>query len=149
MTTSRFDWPAIFRASGIVAGVTAAFGLLVPLVGALAVPAWDTLIVSGSEIYRWLYWALAWVLMFLQGSWMLRMVHDRIIDDMLVTGAIVMVILLVVKFIVWIAYWPVGSEGQRLLPITFIDVAGALLTFVVALIAARTNRFTGQKSPRR
>ncbi len=72
---------------------------------------------------------------------MIRQVHERIIDDMLVTSVIAAVVLIIVKFIVWIAYEPVGSEGQPLFAITGIDAGGALMLIVVAMIGARANRY--------
>jgi len=141
MNEAPYDWPAIFRVTGIVVGITAVAGLVVPILAAMAVGPWDTLKVSGNEIYRFGYWALAWGLLIWQGSWMLRAVHDRIVNDMLLTGGIVAVILLIVKFVVWFVYWPINSEGQRIFAITGIDAAGALITMVVALIAARVNRY--------
>ena len=72
---------------------------------------------------------------------MLRTVGDRIIDDMLVTSIIVAILLLIVKIIVWLAYEPTGPSGDALLPITGLDAGAALVLLVVALIAARTNRF--------
>jgi hypothetical protein len=141
MEEARFDWSAIGRASLIIVGVTAVFGLIVPALGAVAVAGWDTLKVSGNEIYRWAYWAVAWGLTVWQGAWMIRQVHERIIDDMLVTSVIAAVFLIIVKFIVWIFYEPIGSEGQRLFAITGIDAGGALMLIVVAMIGARANRY--------
>jgi hypothetical protein len=141
MEESRFDWGAIGRASLIIIGVTAVFGLVVPVVGAMAIADWDTLKVSGNEIYRWAYWAIAWGLTVWQGSWMIRHVHERIIDDMLVTSVIAAIVLIIVKVVVWIAYEPTGSEGQRLFAVTGIDAGGALMLVVVAMIGARINRY--------
>lgn len=138
---SRFDWPAIMRVSGIIVGVSAAYGLIVPVAGALAVTEWDTLKVSGNEIYRWLYWAIAWGLTVWQGSWMRKAVHDRIIDDMIVVAVITAIALIIVKVIIWFIYEPVNSAGTTLLPITSIDAGGALIMVVVAFIGAGTNRF--------
>lgn len=72
---------------------------------------------------------------------MIREVHERIIDDMLVTSAIAAVALIIFKFVIWIAYEPIGSEGQRLFAITGIDAGGALMLIVVAMIGARANRY--------
>lgn len=141
MDTSKFDWPAILRASGIVIAIAAAYAFIVPVAGALAMESWDTLIVSGHEIYRWLFWGLAWGLVVWQGNWMLNAVHDRVIDDMLVVGAVTALALLVVKVVVWFVFWPTNGAGERLLFITPLDVAGALMTFVAAFIAARANQF--------
>jgi hypothetical protein len=137
----RFDRAAIIRAAAIIIGGAAIFGLVVPVVGALAVGPWDTLKVSGNEIYRWAYWAIAWALTIWQGSWMIRHVHERIIDDMIVTSVVAAIVLMIVKFIVWIAYEPLNSEGARLFAVTSIDVGGALMLVVVALVGARINRY--------
>ena len=137
----RFDWHAIIRVSGIIIGVTAAFGLIVPVVGALARESWNTQNLSGNEIYRWVYWAIAWALTVWQGSWMLREVHDRIIDDMLITSVLAGVILLIVKIVINILYWPISSDGDTLPLITAIDAGGALMLIVVALIGARINKY--------
>ncbi|HEC24264.1 MAG TPA: hypothetical protein ENI95_15255 [Chloroflexi bacterium] len=141
MDEARFDWGAIARASAIIVGVVTAFALIVPVAGALAVGPWDTLKISGSEIYNWAYWAIAWALTIWQGAWMIRRVHERIIDDMLVTSVIAAIALIVVKFVVWILYEPVNEEGQRLFAVTAIDAGGALMLIVVALIGARINRY--------
>ncbi len=141
MEESRFDWGAIGRVSLIIIGVTVVFGFAVPVLGAVAVAGWDTLKVSGNEIYRWAYWAIAWALTIWQGSWMLREVHERIIDDMLVTSVIAAVVLVIFKVIIWFVYEPIGSEGQPLFPITGIDAGGALMLIVVAMIGARANRY--------
>ncbi len=141
MDTSRFDWPAILRASGIIIGIAAAYAFVVPVAGALVLESWDTLTISGHEIYRWLFWALAWGLVVWQGNWMLNAVHDRVIDDMMVVGAVTALALLVVKVIVWFAFWPTNGAGERLLLIAPLDVAGALMIFVAAFVAARANQF--------
>ncbi len=139
----RFNWPAILRAAAITAGITAAVGLIVPLAGALVdgQGPLDTRNVSGNQIYRWGFWAVAWALLVWQGSQMLKRVGTWIIDDMLISAAVVAIGLLVVKVIVWIAYEPIAADGQPLFPITGIDAAGALALFVIALVAARANRY--------
>jgi hypothetical protein len=146
---SRFDWHAITRAAAFIVIITGAFGLIVPVAGALAVGPWDTLKISGSEIYRFAYWAIAWGLTIWQGQSMLNRVgHDKIIDDMLVTAAIVAVALILIKFVIWIAYQPINYDPATYNPanldyqfaITAIDAGGALLLIVVALIGARINQ---------
>lgn len=144
----RLDWSAILRSVAIVVAVTTAYALIVPIIGALLVREviplphdWDVLKISGHEIYRALYWVLAWGLIVWRGAAMIREVHERIIDDILVASALIAVIMLAVKFIVWIFYEPINSDGMRLFPITAFDVGGALLLFVAALIAARINRY--------
>jgi hypothetical protein len=141
-----YDWPEIFRAVGIIILGAAAFGLIVPIVGALAVGSWDTFNVSGSEIYRWLYWVIAWALTVWQGARLIRDVSERIIDDMLVVALVSAVALLLVKFIVWIAYEPrinydLDPLGVPIFALTGIDVAGALALVIVALVGARANRY--------
>ncbi len=141
----RFDRAAILRTSAIIIGGAALFGFLVPLAGVFIAP-WNTRNVSGSEIYRWAYWAIAWALTIWQASWMIREVHERIIDDMIVTAIIVAVVLVIVKFVIWIVYdprinWDPVTLGDRLGPITAIDAGGALMLIVVALIGARINRY--------
>jgi hypothetical protein len=143
MDENRFDWGAIARATGIVVGITTAYALIIPIVGAFidGNGPLTTSTISGHEIYRWLYWGLAWGLIIWQASWMIRNVGDRIIDDMLVTSVFVAITLLIVKVITSIIYAPVDSDGQNLFLIGGIDAAGALMVFVVALIGARINRY--------
>jgi hypothetical protein len=140
---SRFDWRAILQATAIIVGITAVIGLIIPVAGALIDGAgpWDTRNVSGNQIYRWLFWAIGWGLTVWQGSWMLKTVGDRIIDDMLVTSIIVAILLLIVKIIVWLAYEPTAASGDPLLPITGLDAGASLVLLVVALVAARANRY--------
>jgi hypothetical protein len=139
----RFDWPSITKSVGIVVGVTTALALIVPIAGALADGdgPLSTRNISGNEIYRWGFWIVAWVLTFLQGSWMLKHVGDRVIDDMLVISIIAAVVLILIRFVVWIIYDPMTSTGERLFAISAIDAGGALLLVVVGLIAARFNRY--------
>ena len=140
------DWRAIFRVAGIVTGATALFGIAIPLIGALIGEAvggtgpLNTRVISGHELYRWLYWAVSWGVMFWQGQWMLRRVGKQNINDMLVTAIITAVALIIAKFVVWIVYDPVNS-GQRLFAITAIDAMGALALLIVGFIAARINAF--------
>lgn len=139
----RFDWGAIFRACGIIAGGSAAYGLIVPIAGAFVDGngnAWTTQTVAGHEIYLWLFWAIAWGLTVWQGAWMIRHVHDRIIDDMLVTSVLCSILLIISRFIVWVVYTPTRA-GDPILPLTGIDAGGALILIVVALVAARINRY--------
>jgi hypothetical protein len=130
----RFDWGGIFRSSGIIIGGAGVLGFAVPPLMTLAFSLGTTQVVADNDIYRFAYWALAWGLTFLQGSWMLRHVGDRIIDDMLVISIISALGLVILKFVIWLVYAP-------LQPFTTLDAGGALLLIVVALIAARTNRF--------
>jgi len=137
----RFDWPAILRVTGIVVGGPAVIGLVIPPLATLALGLYNTGTVAGNEIYRWLFWAIAWGLVIWQGSWMLRRVGDKIIDDMLVMSMMAAVALIIVKIVIAIAYVPIDANRQPLPIVTFIDTGGALVLIVVALIAARTNRF--------
>ncbi|MBN1313581.1 MAG: hypothetical protein JXB30_19405 [Anaerolineae bacterium] len=137
----RFDWSAILRVTAIVVGVPAVVGLAIPPIVTLAFGLYDTGIAAGNEIYRWFFWVIAWGLVIWQGSWMLRRVGDKIIDDMLVMSMIAAVLLIIVRAIISIAYVPINSNGQPLPIITAIDAGGALMLIVVALIGARTNKF--------
>lgn|SRR5574341_349788 len=143
---SRFDWPAIFWVSGIVVAGPAIFGFLIPLVGALALQ-WPVRVTAANEIYRFAYWLIAWGLIVWQGAWMLREVHERIIDDMIVTSVLTAIALLIFKVIIGIVLDPrpdyVGPDnlGAPLPIITAIDAGGALIMVVVALVAARVNKF--------
>lgn len=137
----RFDWGAILRASGIIIVIAAVYAFVIPIAGAFADgdgPI-STGTVAANQIYRWLFWGLAWGVTIWQGAWMIREVHDRIIDDMLVTAVIAGVVLLIIKIVVW-AIYIVGTD-QDIFPITGIDAAGALMLVVIALIGARANRY--------
>ena len=137
----RFDWPAILRVTGIVVGGPAVVGFVIPPVATLAFGLYNTGIVAGNEIYQWFFWVVAWALTFWQGSWMLRRVGDKIIDDMLVVSMIAAVILLIIKIVIGIAYMPISSDGQTVSLVTGIDAGGALMLVVVALIGARINKY--------
>jgi hypothetical protein len=130
----RFDWSGIIRSTAIIVGGAAALGFAIPPIATLAFGLYNTGTVAGNDIYRIVYWAMAWGLTVLQGAWMLRHVGDRIIDDMLVIAILSALGLVIVKFIVWLVFEPVE-------PFTGLDAGGALLLVVVALIAARANRF--------
>jgi len=138
---ARFDWPAIGRALLIIALVPIVFAFAVPPLAGLALGLPKTGPIAGNEIYRWLYWVLAWGLIIWQGAWMLRIVgHDHIIDDMLVVSAIAGVTLVIVKFVVWFIYQPTNADGGNQFALTYVDVAGVIVLFLVALIGARVNR---------
>jgi hypothetical protein len=143
MDEGRFDWRAIARVCGIIVGVSTLFALIVPVVGAFidGNGPLDTRIISGHQIYRWLFWLIAWGLTIWQAAWMLREVGERIVDDMLVTSFIVAIALMIVKVIVWLAYEPASADGTLLPPITGIDAAGGLMLIVIALVGARLNRY--------
>lgn len=141
MDQPRLDWRAIGRSVGIIVGAVAIFAFLVPVVGAIAVTEWDTLIITGSEIYRWLFWIIAWAMIFIQGSWMLKHVHEAIVNDLLVITALVDVLLFIVKFAVWFIFWPIAEDGTRLFAITGIDAFGAVGAIIVAFVAARVNQY--------
>ncbi len=134
----RFDWSAIFRAAAVVTGGVIAYSIIVPIGATLALKLVDTGRVAGHEFFRWGFWGLAWALIVWQGSWMLKHVHERIIDDMLVTGALTAVVLLITIIVVALVY---GSKENPVALITAIDAGGALMLFVVALVAARINRY--------
>jgi hypothetical protein len=137
----RFDIPAIFRALAIIVGVTGLFGFLVPVIVTLAFKLVNTGPAAGNEIFRWAFWAVAWALTIWQGSVMLRRVHDAIIDDMILTAAIAAVLLLIIKFIMALVYVPVRSNGELVPLLSTIDMGGALILIVVAVIGSRANRF--------
>jgi hypothetical protein len=132
----RFDWPAIFRIVGIVVAGAVAIGLIVPPVATMAFKLYNTGIVADNEIYQVAYWVVAWGLTVWQGSWMLRRVGDKIIDDMLVMSIIAAPILVVLKIVINLIYMPIESGI-----LSGIDAGGALLLIVVALISARINKY--------
>lgn len=149
MGDDAYDWPAIIRAAATIVIITGAFGLIVPVAGALAVGPWDTLKISGSEIYMFAFWAIAWGVTIWQSQWVRNQVgQDSIINDMLVTVAIVAVALIIIRLIVWVIYDPIRYDPATYNPanldyrgpITAIDAGGALLLAVVALIGARINQ---------
>lgn len=143
---SRFDWPAIFRVSGIIIAGPLIIGFLIPFLLALALNV-PVRVSSANEIYRWAYWLVAWGLTVWQGAWMLREVHDRIIDDMLVTAAITGVVLLIIRVIISLVFDPrpdyvdPNNLGDPLPLITAIDAGGALIMAVVGLVGARVNKY--------
>ena len=143
MDEGRFDWRAIARVCGIIVGVTAAFALVAPIVGAFidGNGPIGPFTIAGNVIYRWLFWAIAWGLTIWQSGWMLRQVGERIVDDMLVTSIICAVALMIIKVAVWLAFEPAAADGTLLLPITGIDAAGGLMLVVIALVGARMNRY--------
>ena len=138
---ARFDWGAILRASAIIIAGTAAFGFIVPVVITVAFKLGNTGPVSGHVAFTWGYWAVAWGLTVWQGAWMLREVHERIIDDMLVTSILVALVLLIVKIVIALVFEPINSEGDLRPIFTAFDAGGALILLVVALIGARANRY--------
>jgi len=130
----RFDWGGILRSSGIIIGGPALIGFLVPLIVTPLFSLGTTQVVTDNVIFWIVYWAVAWGLTFMQGAWMLRNVGDKIIDDMLVIAIISALGLVILRFVIWLVYEPQQA-------FTTLDAGGALLLVVVALIAARTNRF--------
>ncbi len=137
----RFDWGAILTAAAIIVGVTAALGLIVPAVLTLGLGLGHTGRVAGHDAYRWGFWAVAWALTIWQGAVMLRKVHERIVDDMLVTSIIAAVALFLVKMVIGLVYEPLSGRGTLLPIVTSLDTGGALILVLVALIGARVNRF--------
>lgn|SRR5690606_10628047 len=142
----RFDWGAIFRASGVIILGTAILAFVIPPVLTILLQRGHTGYVAGNDLFRWGYWAIAWALTIWQGSWMLRMVGDRIWDDMIFVAAITAAVLIVLKIVNSLIYEPIGSEGQLLPILTSTDVGGAIILVVVALVGAGTNRFGGRAS---
>ncbi len=138
---SRFDWGNILRAAAIIIGGAAAVGFLIPAALTLAFNLGHTGHVAGHDLYRWGFWAVAWALMIWQGATMLRRVHDRIIDDMVVTAVIVAIALFAIKIMIALVYEPLNERGELLPLITPLDSGGALIIIAAALIGARVNRF--------
>jgi hypothetical protein len=132
----RFYWPGIFRVVGIVVGGAAAIGFIIPPAATLAFKLYNTGTVADNEIYQAAYWVVAWALTIWQGSWMLRRVGDKIIDDMLVMSIIAAPVLVVIKIVINLIYVPIESGI-----LGGIDAGGALLLIVVALVAARVNKY--------
>jgi hypothetical protein len=132
----RFDWPAIFRVVGIVVAGAAAVGFIVPPVATLAFKLYNTGVAADNEIYQVVYWVVAWGLTIWQGSWMLRRVGDKIIDDMLVMSIIAAPTLMLLKIIINLIYVPIESGI-----LGAIDAGGALLLIVAALVGARVNKY--------
>ena len=130
----RFDWGGIFRSSGIIIGGSAIIGFAVPLIVTPLFSLGTTQVVADSVLYWIAYWVVAWALTFVQGAWMLKNVGDKIIDDMLVIAIVSALGLVILRFVIWLVYEPQQA-------FTTLDAGGALLLVVVALIAARTNRF--------
>nr|MBN1228434.1 hypothetical protein [Anaerolineae bacterium] len=138
---SRFDFAAIARVTGIIVVVTGIIGFAVPALLTIALKLGHTGTVSGHEVFRFGYWAVAWGLTVWQGSWMLRRVHERIIDDMMVVAVLAAVLLLIVKFVIALVYEPTNRAGELLPLVTSIDVGGALMLILVAFIGARVNKY--------
>jgi hypothetical protein len=132
----RFDWPAIFRVVGIVVGGAAAIGFIVPPVATMAFGLYNTGAAADSEFYQWAYWVVAWALTIWQGAWMLRRVGDKIIDDMLVMSIIAAPILVLLKILINLIYVPIETGL-----LSAVDVGGALMLIVVALVGARINKY--------
>ncbi|MGF1506921.1 MAG: hypothetical protein GYB64_09770 [Chloroflexi bacterium] len=150
----QFDWPAIGRASAIIFAAAAAFGLLAPVIGAVLVNEviplgtdWTTLNISGSFIYMFLFWAIAWAVTFIMGQWMINIVHERIIDDMIATALVTSIMLIVLRIVIWLIYEPtrydvnLPPEGVPRFFFTEVDAGGVLFLFLVAFLAARVNQY--------
>lgn len=144
-TEPRFDWPAIFRAVGIIVLGTGIIGFAIPPILTIALQLGNTGHIAGNDIFRWGYWAVAWALTIWQGAWMHRTVGDRIWDDMVVVAALSAILLVAMKIAMALIYEPLSSEGNLLPIMTSIDTGGALILVVVALIGAGTNRFSGRR----
>jgi len=137
----RFDWPTIIRSVAIIVGASAIVGFAIPPVITVVFGLYNTGYAAGNEFYNWGYWVAAWIATFVQGAYFLRHVGDKIVDDMLVVAIVSMIVLVVVKFIVAIVYLPITEDGQPIGLMTGIDAAGALAIVVVAMVAARMNRY--------
>ncbi len=144
------NWPAIFRAVAIIVGITAIVAFAVPVVGAVidGDGPLDTGNITGHEIYRVGVWVIAWVATIAAGAWMLRNVHTRIIDDMLVAAILAAMLLLIVRIVIGFVFeprtnWepdPAGNNTLIVFP-TFIEVACAALMVVLGMVAARVNAY--------
>ena len=137
----RFDWPTIARSVAIIVGASALVGFAVPPIITLAFSLGTTGYAAGNEFFNWGYWVAAWVATFVQGAYFLKHVGEKIVDDMLVVAIVSMIVLVVVKLIVGIVYLPLTADGQPGQIMTGIDAAGALAIVVVAMVAARMNRY--------
>jgi hypothetical protein len=137
----RFDWPTIFRSVAIIVGASALVGFAIPPLLTLAFGMYNTGYAAGNDIFNWGFWIAAWIATFVQGAYFLKHVGTKIVDDMLVVAIGSMILLVIVKFIVAIVYLPITQDGQPLPLMTGIDAGGALMIVVVALIAARMNRY--------
>jgi hypothetical protein len=137
----RFEWGKIFLAVALIVGITTAVGFAVPAGLTLALKLGHTGIVAGSDLFRWGFWVVAWLLTFWQGMTMLRTIHDAIVDDMVVTAGIAALLLMIVRMFISLVYEPMNGQGELLPVITALDTGGALMMVVVALISARINRY--------
>lgn len=138
---ARFDWSEIFRSVAIIVVITAIYGFAVPVIITFISKGNNTGPAAGNELYRWGFWAIAWGLTIWRGSVMLKQVHDRIIDDMLVMSVVIAILLMVIKFIIALVYVPLKDNGTQQALITSIDAGGALVLLVVALVGARINKY--------
>lgn len=137
----RFDWPSILRSIAIIAGVTGLLGFALPPALTLALTLYKTGFVAGNDLFTWGFWAVAWILTFVQGAWILRHVGTKIIDDMLVVAIGSAFLLFVLKLIIAFVYEPISPDGKALPIANGIDAGGAVMLVIVALIAARANRY--------
>jgi len=137
----RFDWPTIARAVAIIVGGCALIGFAAPPLITLAFSLGNTGYAAGNQFFSWGFWIAAWALTFAQGAYFLRHVGEKVIDDMLVVAIISALLLVVIKFAVAIIYQPITQDGKFLPIMTTADAGGALMLVVIALIAARMNRY--------
>lgn len=150
-----FDWGAIARALAIIVIIPAVYAFATPPLLGTALGHAHTGSIAGNFFYRFVFWGIAWGLILWQGSWMRQAVHDRIVDDMALTGAIAAAFLIGVKFATWFIFQPaVGcslppeqitaaniGEVCRLLPfVEMFDVLSAIVSVVLSFIGALTNR---------
>lgn len=137
----RFDWPAIGSALLVIVLVPTIYAFAVPPLAGMALNMPSTGPIAGNDIYRWGFWGLAWGMIIWRGAWMARVVHERIVDDMLVTSAAAAAILLGVKFLIWVFYAPVNANNELISFITPIDTLAAVVALGIAWLGARANRY--------
>lgn len=150
------DLGAMARALAIIVIIPAVYAFAVPPLLGTAFGHAHTGPIAGNQIYRWLYWVIAWGLILWQGSWMRQAVHDRIFDDMAITAVIAIGILLGVKFVTWFVFNPVigctlppeqitvENVAQVCSPVSFItivDVLAAVVGVILSIVGALANRF--------
>jgi len=149
-----FNWGNMARVLAIIVIIPAVYAFAVPPLLGMALSYNHPGPIAGSQIYRWLFWGMAWGLILWQGSWMRQGGGDRILDDMAVTGFIAALILLGVKIVTWFVYQPaiectvpweqvidVYTQCTAIGPITIIDLLAAAVSLVLSFIGALANRF--------
>lgn len=128
----RFDWGEIIKAVVIVGVGSLIYALAVPMIGAL-LGGGSTGPTAGNDIFLWTSRGLLWALVIWRGAAMLRVVGDRIVDDMLVVAVISSVVWLVIKAVVIVTvFQAVRADGT---PVSLIDVNDLLAVGAAVLIS--------------